>query len=302
VIPTRDGAETLGAVLEGLSRQRVSFELEVVVVDSGSRDETLEILAARSLRPHRIPPADFDHGETRNLGIQLAQGDPVVLLTQDAVPADPDLVEQLVRPFADARVAGVYGRQIPRPDCDVVTRRQLEGWLTGRENATLATLHGRQLEELPPFERLELCTFDNVCSALRRGVWEKIPFPRAAFGEDVAWGKAVLQQGWALAYEPRARVVHSHRRSPLYEYSRTRVCHRTLFDLFELVTVPRARHVVRAGFSNLRSDLPYVWHHAPRGTERWRQLARVGALSWVHPLAQHLGFRDAIRARGSASQ
>jgi rhamnosyltransferase len=302
VIPTRDGAETLEAVLEGLSRQRASFELEVVAVDSGSTDGTLDILAARSLRLHRIAPAEFDHGETRNLGIQLSQGDPVVLLTQDAIPADADLIEQLVRPFADARVAGVYGRQIPRPDCDVVRRRQLEGWLTGREDASLAFLNGRRLEELAPFERLELCTFDNVCSALRRGVWEKVPFPRAAFGEDIAWGKAVVEQGWAIAYEPRAHVLHSHRRSLAYEYARTRLCHRTLFELFGFASVPRARDVVRAGVFNLRGDLPYVWHHAPRGTERWRQLARVAALSCVDPLAQHLGLRDAARAGENASR
>jgi rhamnosyltransferase len=297
VIPARDGAATLGEVLDALFAQRPPFAFEVVLVDSGSRDATLAIARRHPVRVHRIRPEEFDHGETRNLGVRLAKGDPVALLTQDATPAVPDFLEQLVRPFEDPRVAGVYGRQLPRPDCDVVTRRQLEGWLTGRSEPALAALDADSLEQLPPFARLELCTFDNVCSALRRSVWEKIPFPRASFGEDVAWGRAVILEGFALAYEPRAAVHHSHRRSVGYEWSRTRICHRRLFELFELETVPTLRAALRAGVANLRRDLPYVLRHAPAGGERARQLARIAALSVLSPLAQHLGARDARRAR-----
>jgi rhamnosyltransferase len=284
-------------VLDALFAQRAAFAFEVVLVDSGSRDATLEIARRHPARVHRIRPDEFDHGETRNLGVRLAKGDPVALLTQDATPATSDFLEQLVRPFEDPRVAGVYGRQLPRPGCDVVTRRQLEGWLTGRSEPALAALDADSLEQLPPFARLELCTFDNVCSALRRTVWEKVPFPRASFGEDIAWGRAVITEGFALAYEPRAAVHHSHRRSVAYEWSRTRICHRRLFELFELETVPGLRDALRAGLANLRRDLPYVMRHAPAGAERVRQLARVAALSVASPLAQHLGARDARRAR-----
>lgn len=297
VIPTRDGAATLGEVLDALFAQRLPFAFEVVLVDSGSRDATLDVARRHPVRVHRIRPEEFDHGETRNLGVRLAKGDPVALLTQDATPATPDFLAQLVRPFEDPRVAGVYGRQIPRADCDVVTRRQLEGWLTGRSEPALAALDADSLEQLPPLARLELCTFDNVCSALRRPVWEKIPFPRASFGEDVAWGRAVISEGFALAYEPRAAVHHSHRRSVAYEWSRTRICHRRLFELFELETVPGLRDALRASLANLRRDLPYVMRHAPAGGERVRQLARIAALSVASPLAQHLGARDARRAR-----
>jgi rhamnosyltransferase len=178
-----------------------------------------------------------------------------------------------------------------------VTRRQLEGWLTGRSEPALACLDADSLSQLAPAARLELCTFDNVCSAVRRGVWEKIPFPRASFGEDIGWGKAVISEGFAIAYEPRAAVHHSHRRSVAYEWSRTRTCHRRLFELFELATVPGPRDVVRASLANLRRDLPYVMRFAPAGIERLRQLARVMALSVASPLAQHLGARDARRAR-----
>jgi len=295
VIPTRDGAETLGPLLESLFAQQAPFEIEVVAVDSGSVDATLDQLSSHPLRLHRIPPEEFDHGETRNLGIRLSRGDPVALLTQDALPATPDWLQQLVHPFEDPRVAGVYGRQLPRPDCDVVTRRRLEGWLTGRSEPALAALEGRRFEDLSPVDRFQLCTFDNVCSAVRRSVWEKTPFPRADFGEDIAWGRAVVQEGLALAYQPKAAVYHSHRRSVAYEYARTRVCHRTLFELFGLATVPRLQDVARSARANLREDLPHVWRCGLPGSERWRQIARVAALSFLSPLAQHLGARDARR-------
>jgi len=293
VIPTKDGAATLPALLEKLFAARPSVDLEVVAVDSESQDETLSILARYPVAIHQIPPSEFNHGETRNRGIRLTAGDPIVLLTQDAVPTSSDLLEWLIRPFRDPEVAGVYGRQIPRDDCDVVTRRQLEGWLTGRAEPALAKLDGKALGDLSPPEQHQLCVFDNVCSAIRRADWERFPFPPAPFGEDLAWGKRAIEAGRAIAYEPRAAVIHSHRRSPHYEYQRTRICHQRLYELFGLATLPRRRDVVRAALSNLRQDIPYVLRNAPPGAERRRQLLRIAVLSIIWPLAQYRGIRAA---------
>jgi rhamnosyltransferase len=295
VIPTKDGGATLPELLSQLFASRPPFELEAVVVDSGSSDETLDVLSQYPVAVHRIPPSEFDHGETRNLGIRQSSGEVIVLFTQDAIPASPDFLERMVRPFRDPLVAGVYGRQIPRPNCDVVTRRQLEDWLTGRIAPARAELAGRSLVDLEPHERHRLCAFDNVCSAVRRSDWERIPFPRASFAEDLAWGKRVIEAGRAIAYEPRAAVVHSHRRSVLYEYRRTRRCHASLHELFGLATLPRRRDVLRAALTNLRRDLPYVHQTAPPGAERFRQLARIAGLSVLWPLGQYHGIRDARR-------
>ena len=301
VIPTKDGADTLPALLDALDAQRCALPVDVFAVDSGSRDGSVGLMRERGVRVEEIAPESFDHGGTRNRAIAGAKGDVAVLLTQDAVPAGPGFLDAIVRPFADPAVAGVYGRQIPREDCDVVTRRQLEGWLTGRDEPATARLEGAALDDLAPGERHQLCVFDNVCSAVRRSVWEALPFPTTAFGEDIGWGRAAIEAGHTIAYAPDAAVVHSHRRSVFYEYERTRVCHARLNELFGLATLPRARDVVaRATAANLRSDLPYVWHHAPGGVERARQLARIAALSLLSPLAQHLGIRDAKRARRDA--
>jgi rhamnosyltransferase len=300
VIPTRNGGTRLGEVLEALRLQECPFQVEIVAVDSGSCDETLEQLARSRVRVQRVPPGDFDHGETRNLGIRLSRGDPVVLLSQDAVPADRSFLRELVRPFADPRVAGAYGRQIPRADCDVATRRRLARGPAGRTAPALARLDGGRLSDLPPAEQLALCTLDNVCSALRRAVWEAIAFPRTDFGEDVAWGRAVISAGWALAYTPAAAVVHSHRRSLGDEYRRMRLDHRRLHELFGLALVPRWRDVLRASAANLRSDLPDTWRAAGLSAEGARRLLRAACLAVATPVAQYQGRRDARRPAARA--
>lgn len=297
VIPAQNGGSLLRRVVDVLLRQRAPFPIEILVVDSGSEDGTLAMLRERELRVVEIPAVAFNHGETRNLGIRLSRGERVVLLTQDAVPADLDFVSSLVRRLDEPGVAGVYGRQIARSDCDVVTRRELDAGLTGRGWPDRAQLGERALESLAPSDQQRLCTFDNVCSALKRRVWQEIPFPRVEFGEDVAWGRKVVRAGYGLAYEPTAAVIHSHRRSVRYEYERTRVCHRTLHELFGLAAVPRRRDVMRALLSNLLIDLPFVSLNAPGGSEWIRQMLRAGALAGISPLAQYHGLRDAHRRR-----
>jgi rhamnosyltransferase len=297
VIPVLNGGETLGEVLEALFSQRAPFEVEVVIVDSGSSDDSVELAKRYPLKLVQIQPWEFDHGTTRNLGIQNTRGEIVVLITQDATPASDEFLAKIVSPFADAHVAGVYGQQIPRPDCDVVTARNLRGWLTGREHEARAALGDLDLDALHPMERYKLCVFDNVCSAVRRSLWEELPFGATPFGEDIAWGKAAITRGWTIVYAPEAAVIHSHRRPVAEEYGRTRICHMILNQLFGLETLPRLRTVVHAWAHNFRTDIPYVWRNAPAGLETLRQLVRSAGLSVVGPVAQYQGIRDARREK-----
>lgn len=300
VIPVLDGVDTLPAVLDALFHQRTSFDVNVVIVDSGSQDGSPDLVKRYPVQLIRIPSCEFNHGDTRNLGISHGTGEVAVLLTQDAIPVSRDFLTEIVRPFNDSQIAGVYGRQIPRTDCDVVTARNLRSWMTGRDQSARAQLGKCSLEHLDPMQRYELCVFDNVCAAVRRTTWEKIPYPTSEFGEDIAWGKNVICRGWTIAYAPEAAVIHSHRRSVAYEYRRTRICHETLNKLFGVATVPGIRDMFRSVSYNLRTDIPYVWRNVSHGLERWRQLVRVASLSVLGPIAQYQGVRDAGRRAGSA--
>src|SRR5262245_26336323 len=95
VIPVRDGADTLPELLDRLLEQDTPFKCEVIAVESGSRDRSLEILERRGVRIIEIPASEFNHGDSRNLGLKLSMGEVVALLTQDAIPVGRDFLASL---------------------------------------------------------------------------------------------------------------------------------------------------------------------------------------------------------------
>src|SRR3972149_9243519 len=88
VIPTYNGGEDFKECLRMVFEQKVNFPFEVIVIDSGSTDGTLDFLTGYPIRLKQISAKGFNHGLTRNMGMELARGGYVVLMTQDAIPAD----------------------------------------------------------------------------------------------------------------------------------------------------------------------------------------------------------------------
>ena len=213
-------------------------------MDSGSTDGTVETARRHGAAVHHIE--DFNHGAARNLGASRAAGEYVAFVVQDALPADDRwlgaMIENLDR---DPAVAGVYGRQIPRPDSSPLARALVNDWPTAsperREQYTgdrHGDRHGDSYGDLPPAVRRSLAAFDNVSSCVRRSVWEEIPFEKTPFGEDLRWGRAVVGAGHKLVYEPRSAVVHSHERGPLYDLRRHYADTLLVLDLFGPAPTP----------------------------------------------------------------
>src|SRR5439155_26710386 len=219
VLPTRNGAATLSSLLDSIARQRVGFSFEIVAVDSSSNDGTADLLRGRVDRLISIPADTFDHGLTRNLGIEHAGGELIVLLVQDALPASDSWLAALTAPLiADDRVAGAYARQVPHSDASALTRYYLSRWVASSDAVRTTEIAGRaELEALHPMTQVELCAFDNVCSCIRRSIWKEHPFHQTPIGEDIEWAREVLLAGYRLAYVPAAAVIHSHDRPARYE-------------------------------------------------------------------------------------
>lgn len=294
VIPTLNGGEILGEVLEAIEAQEYERgEVEVVAIDSGSTDGTRERLEGRGVQLTTIAREEFDHGATRDLGISKASGEVVVLLVQDAVPANHRWLEGLVREFDDPVVAATCCRQLPREDAFPYDALELGRSFVGGTEPRCGRLEpGEELESLTPWERMERCTLDNVCSALRRSVWEELPFGRCAFGEDSRWARRAILTGHAITYTAAAQVVHSHRRSILYEYRRTYLSHYLLYELFGLRTVPDYRTAWRSLLSAgewiracLQSDASW--------SQRLAEALRAPVERYLTALAQYRGARDA---------
>lgn len=237
VIRTLNESELLGDCLQALAAQRGGFELDVLVVDSGSTDGTVEIARRHGVRVVEIRSEAFDYSTALNLGIDQVAGDFVVSLSAHAIPTADDWLEEMIAPFDDPRVAAVASRQVPWPAAQWHEVHRLSnqfddvGHVYTRENA----------EDL---------VFSNAASSIRRSVWEEFRFDLPA-AEDFHWAQRVVAAGWSIVYQSQAAVQHSHQESPRAQAQRMIDLHRVL----DSETTPRTRwRTVREAGGILRRD------------------------------------------------
>lgn len=212
LIPVKNGGALLGDVLDAVLAQQAPWAFEVIVVDSGSSDGSVELARQRGVRVEQIAPSEFGHGRTRNHLANLSRGDFLVFITQDARPADAHWLRNLVEGCDSAPdVAGAFGPHRAHPGARLVTQRELREHFAGFGN----TLSRVRMEDRERFDREVghrqfLHFFSNNNSCLRRSVWERLPFPDVMFAEDQTWMLAAIKAGYAKAYVPEAAVYHSH--------------------------------------------------------------------------------------------
>ena len=303
VIPTLNGGLTLRRLLDAIGAQVTDFHREILAMDSGSTDGSLDALSAHGASVTCLSRNGFNHGETRNSGLARARGEFAVLIVQDAVPAGNDWLSELIRPLQhDPTLAGTFARQQPWPDASRLTTHYLMRWAASRpEPRTLASLTGSEFVRMTPGERHLACAFDNVCSCIRLSVWRTHPFRATPIAEDLEWAKDVLTSGYRLGYVPSARVWHSHERSVGYELQRTYRVHQRLHALFGLSTIPTVPALVRAVCSTVPLHARLA---AAEPRRRGRALLRGAGLAVAIPLGQYLGARSSrdrrelLRTRG----
>lgn len=280
LVPVKDGGADLVRCLEGIARQRVDDEVEVVVVDSGSTDGSAGRARELGARVHEIPAAEFGHGATRNLAARLANGDVFVFTTQDAVAADERWLATLVAALDGDGVAGAYGRQLPHVGT------------TPPERFFLGFLYGQtpRLQRLarPEDVNYEDTLFSNVNAAIPRRIWEEHPFADdVAMSEDQEWSRRVLLAGFAIVYEPRAAVYHSHAYTLAGAFRRFYASGASAARSY--VAGPRSRSALRRAFVRYAADeLRWLWR---TGQRRWIPYATVYELAKLAGL--QLGRRRA---------
>jgi rhamnosyltransferase len=248
----------------------------------------VELARRHGASVHKIDRDAFDHGATRNLGASLTRGHYVAFLVQDALPLDDTWLASMVGNFErDETVAGVYGRQIPRPESSPLTRALMGDWPTsGLERREQFAGGPGIYSEMSPEAQRTLATFDNVSSCVRRSVWESFPFERTDFGEDLRWGKSVIEAGYKLVYEPRSVVLHSHERGAIYDLRRHYADGLVLRELFGLVPTPNlARLLLNVLLSSAHLYL---------------RLSRDGKTARVAPLSLLLAMRYALFSQAGA--
>jgi rhamnosyltransferase len=224
LIPAHNPGDRIRTVLAALAEQDVDFDFETLVVDSGSTDGSLDIMRGFRASVTQIPPHEFGHGSTRNLLATKARGKILLYLSQDAVPASRDWMRTLVATLNDPLVAGAYARQLACVDADPA----MQFFLSRMYGPTF--MRRRMPERRRP--HLREVFFSNVSSAVRRSVWELVPFRAdVAMSEDQYWAADVLGRGYDVVYQPQARVYHSHHYTLRSLFRRNRLSGYSLGDL-----------------------------------------------------------------------
>lgn len=257
VILTFNGEKFLEAILTAVERQRFGGSFEILVIDSGSTDSTLEIVAAHpEVRLHRIPNSEFGHGRTRNLAAHLAQGEFVVYLTHDAVPATDRWLHEMIAPFRlSDRVVAVMGSQVPRSSAFPLLRYEIEAVFSGFGPGYGTTLFYDDDFIQDDAVRNAVTFYSDVNSAARRSILVgEVPYRDVSYAEDQLFGKDVISAGYVKAYAPRAAVEHSNEIT-LCEYD-DRMFEETqgLREVGIDVEIPSRSVVARMVFSGVAKD------------------------------------------------
>ena len=284
VIRSLNESALIGTCLEALRAQAGAFDLDVLVVDSGSTDATVEIAREHGARVLELPPADFDYAKTLNLGIEEVRGDLVVVLSAHAVPLGDDWLARTTRWFGDPRVAGVGSRQVPWPDAPWREVHRLAQQF-GETSSTSADGHA--------------VIFSNAASVVRRAAWDEHRF-RLPAAEDADWAERVVSEGWTIVYEAGVAVHHSHRESPRAQALR-------LIDINRVLDRGRRRrtllHTVREAAGLVVRDARTIL--ALDGLTTGRKLAHLAdlvRLAWYYVVDfSRTGSTAERRRRGSAS-
>ena len=212
VIPTKNGGELFKRVLREIFSQQTDYSYEVVCVDSGSKDGTVETIKKFPVKLYEILPQDFGHGKTRNFGASKGSGKYIVFITQDALPADGHWLQKLLDAMElDEKVVGAFGQHLPYPECNIFDKRDLPAHFARfGDKPHVFSIEDRAAYDADIGLRLFLSFFSDNNSCLRRDIWEKYPYDDVDFAEDQVWMRKMLELGYKKAYAPDSRVYHSH--------------------------------------------------------------------------------------------
>jgi 2-desacetyl-2-hydroxyethyl bacteriochlorophyllide A dehydrogenase len=194
VIRTFNEEKYLPALLEALNHQSLN-DFETIVVDSGSLDRTREIAAQKADQLLRIQSHDFTFGHSLNVGILMASGKYIVIVSAHTLPASDQWLVKLVEPMHNNRTAMVYGRQLGGDASKFSEIQDMRRTFGSR----------REILQPPKFFA------NNANSAIRKDLWQQHPFDESLPGlEDIEWAKYWMERNYQVVYEPAAALYHIH--------------------------------------------------------------------------------------------
>ena len=211
VIPTYNGGDIWKQTASILSLSKSSHT--VLVIDSTSSDDTVDVALKHGFNVKVISSIDFNHGGTRNLGINELDVDIVVFLTQDAIPS-VGCIEKIVAAFSDENIACAYGRQLPHKNANAIAAHAR--YYNYTENSYIS--NKSKVDAMG----IKAVFMSNSFSAYRVSAFRNVGgFPlNTILCEDMYFAAKAILAGYSIAYVSDAQVHHSHNYTMHEEFSR----------------------------------------------------------------------------------
>ena len=260
----------IGRLLEGL-RQQTLKDVEIILVDSGSTDQTVSIAEAFGARIVHIPSAEFTFGRSLNFGLRKATREFVAIASAHVYPVYPDWLETLLRPFEDEKVALTYGKQRGPVTAKYSEQQIYHQWYPNASN---------------PSQTTAFC--NNANAAIRKSLWEQNQYDETLTGlEDLAWAKWTQEHDYKIAYVAEAEIIHIHNETPRGVFNRYRREAMALRQIY-----PEAHFnfydFIRLTLTNIFSDL---WH-AAREHVLWKNISSIFWFRFMQFHGTRLGHRE----------
>lgn len=237
IIPTKNAGKDFPILMKSLNAQRGFEKIEVVIVDSGSTDETLETAKLLGATVVNIEPEDFSHSGSRNLGAEAASGDYLLFMVQDALPPNDTWLATMCMTLIENDLAAVSCAETPREDADLFYRQNCWNYYNflGVNNADRIFSLPKSQDYVSLRQNGQLSDLANFIS---RDIFMQYGY-RLNYAEDLDLGIRLIKDGYRLAFLGSSRVIHSHNRTPYYFLKRGFVDNIFLSDIFDDFVIPQ---------------------------------------------------------------
>ena len=214
IIPTYRPGKEFRLLLERLKQQSVPVRRVVIINTEKNFWDSRWEQEFPFTEVHHIKKEEFDHGGTRRKAAELTDAEVMVFMTQDALPADRDLIRNLTAPLKEPETAAAYARQLPNASCSFVERYTRSFNYPDKSSV-------KSREDLPVYG-IKTFFCSNVCAAYRKDVYESLGgfTGHTIFNEDMIYASAVIQHGYRIAYAADAKVIHSHNYTCMQQFRR----------------------------------------------------------------------------------
>lgn len=255
LVPVFKPDEKLLMLLERIDRQTIRPQ-KIILIDSDRKsfeklfEQQKELLLRKEIIVYHISAEEFDHGGTRKQGMELSDSEFVLCMTQDAVPFDDKLIENLLVPFSDEDLAVCCARQLPDD-----SSREMEKFTRAFNYPEQSRIKSSKDEE-----ELGIKTYfcSNVCALYRKSIYERLGgfIERTIFNEDMIFAGTAIQNGYKVGYIAEARVYHSHNYTAMQQFRRnfdlgvSQAEHPEIFERF---------HSESEGMKLLKMTIKHLW-------------------------------------------